>query len=347
MDQESQANASSAGTRNPTRSEQLRRPATSQAPQITILLASYNGAAHIGAQLDSIEAQSHADWQLLVSDDGSRDGTREIVAGFAARHPQGRVRLIDGPARGATINFLHLIDRAPAGGMLAFADQDDVWFPDKLARAAGALSGVAGPAHYAARTIIARSDLHPIAESRRFLREFGFRNALVQACMAGNTSVFNIPAASLLKAATAAAASAGIESHDWWAYQLTSGAGARLIHDPRPCLLYRQHARSEMGRNDTAAAMAKRAGLLFAGSYGGWLGANLAALEPVRALLSAENQSVLDGFSAALRMPGPQAARRMRALGLYRHTPAGTAALLAAAAMGRLRQPRPPSNPSR
>lgn len=315
--------------------------------RITILLASYEGAPFIAAQLDSIAAQSHADWQLLVSDDGSRDGTREIIACFAARHPPGRVRLIDGPARGATENFLHLIDRAPDGDMLAFADQDDVWFPDKLARASDALSGVAGPAHYAARTIIARSDLHPVGESRHFAREFGFRNALVQACMAGNTSVVNAPAAALLKAATPAAGRAGIQSHDWWAYQITSGAGARMIHDPKPCLLYRQHARSEMGRNDTAAAMARRFGLLFAGSYGDWLAANLAALEPVRDLLSAENRLVLESFAAALRLPGPRAARLMRELGLYRHTPAGTAALFAAAAIGRLRQPREARSPSR
>lgn len=314
------------------------------ASPITILLASHQGAEFIGVQLGSIEAQTFGDWKLLVSDDGSRDGTREAVADFAARHASGRVRLIDGPGRGATANFLHLIDAAPKGDMLAFADQDDMWFPDKLERAVAALSGIDGPAHYAARTIIARHDLHPVAESRHFRREFGFRNALVQACMAGNTSVFNGAGAALLKAGTAAARDAGIESHDWWAYQLTSGAGAQLIHDPRPALLYRQHQRSEMGRNDTAAAMAKRFGQLFAGSYGEWIAANLAALAPMREHLAPLNRTILDGFASALRMPGPRAARALRALGIYRHTAAGTAALMAAAAMGRLRQPRSPAS---
>ncbi|MDP5307127.1 glycosyltransferase [Paracoccus spongiarum] len=309
---------------------------------IAILLASFQGARHIAAQLASIEGQSYPHWRLIVSDDGSRDDTRAIIAAFAARHPSGQVVLSAGPGQGATRNFLHLIDLAPAGTAIAFCDQDDVWFPHKLARAAEALDRLAEPAHYAARTVIARDDLVPVTESRRFERPFGFRNALVQACMAGNTSVFNAAAARLLKAGSAAARSAAIESHDWWAYQLSSGAGARLIHDGRPALLYRQHARSEMGRNDTAAAMARRFGKLFAGDYGLWVAANLAALAPMHGHLTPENREILDGFAAALALPGPLAARRMRALGLYRHTAAGTAALYAAAAAGRLRQPRSP-----
>lgn len=322
---------------------------------IVILLASYQGADFIGAQLASIAAQDFGGWQLLVSDDGSHDGTREIVASFAAAQPEGRVRLINGPGMGATRNFLHLIAAAPAGAALAFCDQDDVWFPDKLSRAARALAGdgtrprdgETQPVHYAARTVITDPDLRPVAGSRRFARPFGFRNALVQACMAGNTSVFNPAAAALLKEGAASASDAGIQSHDWWAYQLTSGAGARLIHDPQPALYYRQHQRSEMGRNDTAGAMAKRLGKLFAGDYGGWVGANLAALQAARELLTPENRALLEAFADALTLPGPRAATRMRRLGLYRHSRAGTAALFAAAAAGRLRQPRSAASLSR
>lgn len=314
---------------------------------ITILLASFQGAAFIDTQLESIAEQTFENWRLLVSDDGSRDGTRDIVARFARRHQPGRVELIDGPGRGATQNFLHLLGRAPQDQMLAFCDQDDRWFPDKLARAADALAQRHGPAHYAARTIIANHDLTPIAGSRSFARPFAFRNALVQACMAGNTSVFNVAAARLLRAGAIEASRAGVESHDWWAYQLCAGAGAGLIHDPRPALLYRQHTRSEMGRNDTPGAMAKRFGMLFAGRYGAWLAANVRALTPMRDQLTPDSRDVLDRFSEALHMPGPLAALAMRRLGLYRHGRAGTTALYSAALAGRLRQPRSPRIPSR
>ncbi len=92
---------------------------------VTILLASYRGASFIEAQLDSIAAQTHRNWRLIVSDDGSDDETRDIAADFAARRPAGQVRIIDGPRRGATQNFLHLLSAA-TDGMIAFCDQDDV-----------------------------------------------------------------------------------------------------------------------------------------------------------------------------------------------------------------------------
>ena len=311
-------------------------PSANTQSGVVILLASYQGGRFIDAQLQSIAGQTYADWQLIVSDDGSQDATRDKVLRFAATHPAGKVTLIDGPKQGATQNFLSLIDHAPAGRALAFADQDDFWFPEKLANAMQKLSQVRGAAHYAARTIIADEALSPIIETRIFPRPMTFRNALVQACMAGNTSVFNPAAASLLKQGVASARAADIQSHDWWAYQLTSGAGAMIVHDTRPALLYRQHHRAEMGRNDTAGAMLKRVGMLFSGDYGGWLKSNLRALMPVRHLLTVDNRAVLDRFEKALANRGPQAALQMRQAGLYRQTTVGTAALYAAASLGRL-----------
>lgn len=304
---------------------------------VVILLASYNGAAFLPAQLDSIAAQSHRDWRLIVSDDGSSDATRQIVGDFAARYGAGQVTVIDGPRQGATRNFLHLVEQAPRGPALAFCDQDDVWYPEKLARAMAAITPHDGPAHYAARTIICAEDLTELTPSRRFSRPFGFRNALIQACMAGNTAVFNSAAAAILQHGVGAAIAAGIESHDWWAYQLISGAGGLPIHDPEPVLSYRQHGRSEMGRNDTPRAMAKRLGQLFQGDYGTWLQANHRALDQSRHLLTAANRDLLDRMQDALHKPGPLAAAMLGRLGLYRHTPAGTAAFYAAAFAGRLR----------
>ena len=83
--------------------------------RITILMASYNGAAHIGAQLESLAAQSHADWRLIVSDDGSRDATCAIIDAFAARFPSGQIRRVEGPRQGATVNFLTLLTDPVAG----------------------------------------------------------------------------------------------------------------------------------------------------------------------------------------------------------------------------------------
>ncbi len=100
---------------------------------IEILLATYNGAARLDAQLASIAAQSHGDWRLLARDDGSTDATPARLRAFAEAHP-GRVTLLEDRRGnlGARGNFGALLEavRAPYA---AFADQDDLWRPHRLA----------------------------------------------------------------------------------------------------------------------------------------------------------------------------------------------------------------------
>lgn len=307
-------------------------------PPITILLAVYNGGPHLSQQLDSIAAQDRGDWRLLVSDDGSSDGSQAICAAFRARHGAERVRLIDGPGAGATRNFLHLIAAAPDGAALAFSDQDDVWLPQKMTRAVAHLTGRSGPVHYCARTLICDENLRGRTPSRRFTRPHGFRNALVQACTPGNSSVFNPAAAALLKRSVGAAQGRGIEAHDWWAYQVVSGAGGEVVFDPEPALLYRQHTANVMGRNDTASGRLRRMTLLIGGDYGAWLAANADALGEIEDLLTPANRALLAGFARMLRLSGPAALRQVRRLGLYRQTNGGDAALAMAAAAGLLRR---------
>ena len=307
-------------------------------PTIFILMAVRNGARHLPEQLASLQAQHYPHWKVMISDDGSSDESLAICRDFASTQPEGRVDIVAGPQAGATMNFLHLIEQAPAGTTLAFSDQDDVWLPRKLARAAEALiAHPAAPVHYSARTFITGPDLGLIGPSPRFLRPFGLRNALVQACTAGNTSVFNPRAAAILKAGAASARAAGIVSHDWWSYQLISAAGGAILKDDEPVLLYRQHGTNEMGRNDTWQAQMRRLSMLFDGSFASWLLANNQALRDSMPFLPAASNNIVERFGEALHLPGPMAARELAKLGIYRHDRPGTAALYLAAATGRLR----------
>ena len=61
--------------------------------KIAILLATYNGARYLPQQLDSILAQTVTDWHLLISDDGSRDETPEILREYQRRWPD-RITLV-------------------------------------------------------------------------------------------------------------------------------------------------------------------------------------------------------------------------------------------------------------
>ena len=306
--------------------------------RVLIGLALYNGAEHVAAQLDSIAAQDHRDWRLVVSDDGSLDDGPRQVQEFAAGFSAGRVTLIRGPGAGATRNFLSMMALPAADEYLSLADQDDVWRPEKLGKALAALQARPEAGLYSACTTICDAQLTPLAGSRRFAGPFDFRNALVQAVTAGNTCVLTPAAIRLARQAAPAAMDVGVESHDWWLYQIVSGAGLGIIRDDAEVLFYRQHGDNLKGRNDTIPAMKARLGQLFAGDYGGWLHDNVAALSAASGLLTPENQQVLTEFRAALARPGWTMARDFARLGLRRQTPAGTAALYAAALGGRLRK---------
>ena len=55
---------------------------------VTILLATLNGEDYLKAQLESIAAQTYENWQLVVGDDGSTDGTISILEEFSKQYPE-------------------------------------------------------------------------------------------------------------------------------------------------------------------------------------------------------------------------------------------------------------------
>lgn len=106
---------------------------------IGIFMATYQGAEYLDAQLESIASQTYQDWHLYVRDDGSTDDTPVLLEAFRARFPS-KVS-IDSEyvgQLGASGNFAHLM-HGTKEPYLAFADQDDIWYPDKLARAMEAM----------------------------------------------------------------------------------------------------------------------------------------------------------------------------------------------------------------
>jgi glycosyltransferase involved in cell wall biosynthesis len=104
---------------------------------ISVAMATLNGAAFIGAQLDSIARQSRIPDELVICDDGSTDGTSDIIRKFARTAPF-PVRLIQNPERlGYRKNFLKAATLC-RGDLISFCDQDDVWKRHRLRRMAKA-----------------------------------------------------------------------------------------------------------------------------------------------------------------------------------------------------------------
>jgi glycosyltransferase involved in cell wall biosynthesis len=301
---------------------------------VTIVMATRNGAAFLHDQLASIRGQDHTNWSLRISDDGSDDATRDIVARFAADHPALNIRLSTGPCCGSTANFLHLLcDPGPCGDYVALADQDDVWLPDKLSRALAVLGHCDTPRLYGARTVITDTALAPIGLSPDTAHAPSFRNALAQNFAGGNTMVLNAAAHRLIQHAGPGVTPA---CHDWWIYQLVTGAGGQAVFDRTPALLYRQHGRNQIGTNGTAIARLRRLAAVAQGVLRGWNDRNIDALRQSAHLLLPENRALIEAFDRARARRGLSALRHLRATGITRRTRAANVTLALAAATGRL-----------
>lgn len=91
----------------------------------------YQGREHLAAAIESVLAQTFEQFELLVVDDGSTDGSSEIVRTYAERDPRVRYRRQENAGQGAARNAGIGVARGEA---VAFLDQDDLWLPEKLAR---------------------------------------------------------------------------------------------------------------------------------------------------------------------------------------------------------------------
>jgi len=305
-------------------------------PHVLILMATHNGDAYLKAQLKSISSQDHKNWSLVVSDDGSHDTTLRILEDFTRVGHS--VSVLPGPLRGAAANFMSLLCRAPEHASpqtyIAFADQDDVWMPDRLSRGLRALALLPGaqPAAWCSRTLVTGPRLENPRLSAARPRPLSFCNALVENVMSGNTVLLN-PAASQL-ASHLAGKTGKVVMHDWWLYLILTGSGAQIIHEERPCLYYRQHRGNEIGSNDGVFARILQVPMLLTGRFRRWNGINLAAIAVARPFLTPESD---ENYSLIARTRnGPLGVRiaALRKVRVYRQSRICTAGMLILAMLG-------------
>lgn len=91
-----------------------------------------NGVRYLDEQLDSLLRQTYPFYELIVQDDRSTDYTVEIIRFYQQKYPDRNIRLFVNPQRmGYNLNFLSAVQRA-TGKYIAYCDQDDIWFDNKL-----------------------------------------------------------------------------------------------------------------------------------------------------------------------------------------------------------------------
>lgn len=305
-------------------------------PQVLILLATHNGERFLAEQLDSIIAQTYPHWIVFASDDGSNDRTLPILEAYKKRIGEEQFKILSGPCKGSARNFLSLIgNKKIQGAFYAYADQDDIWTPDKLARALLQLNTIPEhiPALYCSRTKLINETGKEIGYSPLFKKPPGFLNAMVQNIGGGNTMIFNQSAAQLLRETKE---SIQVVSHDWWLYLLVSGAGGQLIYDAIPTVNYRQHANNLIGNKLGLYHYLTRIRRLFEGRFKQWSDINTEGLLSMEHRLTRQNRAIVHAFILARNARLVRRLLQMKRLGVYRQSFWDTIGLYLATIMNKI-----------
>ncbi len=233
---------------------------------LLVLLSTYNGAAYISEQLDSIMEQQYSPIQILIRDDGSSDHTVAIIRQYIATYPE-QIQLIEGENVGVVQSFWTLLQAANREAeYFCFCDQDDVWMPHKASKAVQKLaelelSGTASlplPTMLCTATQLTDQQLQPTAIwPGPLAKQPSFYNALIQNIAVGATMSFNRRTLELLLDEGADTDLQRIQMHDWWVYLVVSSLG-RVYFDEEPSIFYRQHGRNAVGGEATLSAKIKK-----------------------------------------------------------------------------------------
>lgn len=304
--------------------------------KVAILLCTYNGQSYLAEQLDSIHAQTHSNWEVYVSDDGSSDDTLKILQHYQNKWDENRLFLHDGPSKGFAKNFLSLINKASIrADYYAYSDQDDIWASDKLQRAINYLSRVPRgiPALYCTRTQLINEAGENIGYSTHYKKPPLFANALVQNIGGGNTMVFNQAARSLL---CEAGENIDVYLHDWWTYLVISGCGGRVYYDQYPSVCYRQHSNNLIGGSSGLLARLKRIHMMLQGYFKKGNSLNIQALNRIQYKLTTENQHVLNQFTVVRESWLLSRLVGLKRSGIFRQTTLGNLGLILAALLKKI-----------
>ena len=101
-----------------------------QKPLVSVIMPAYNAAAFIAESIRSVQQQSHLEWELLVIDDASKDGTSEVVE--ALKEKDDRIKLHILPTNQGAGFARNIGIKAATGDFISFLDADDLWKPSKL-----------------------------------------------------------------------------------------------------------------------------------------------------------------------------------------------------------------------
>ncbi len=224
--------------------------------RITVLLATYNGSKHVGQMIDSVLAQEYTDFHLVLSDDGSKDDTPQILEEYAKKHPDEITLYRSGVRFGnAQDHFMHLLDQFHETSYIMFCDQDDYWHPDKMRKTLEKMQQIEKadlPAmvHTDLRVVdgeLKEMDPSFMHYSKLKGERLALNQLLVQNVVTGCTMMVNKALAEL---ACSRMPKERILMHDWWLALIAAAMGTTGYLD-EATMDYRQHGNNVVGAKDT------------------------------------------------------------------------------------------------
>jgi len=235
---------------------------------VSVLLATFNGARWLDEQLDSIMKQQGVRISVVASDDSSSDASMEILLKWAKEYPI--LVLPPSPNRfgNAHRNFLRLIRDTELGDTEYFAlsDQDDIWLPGKLLR--GIMCLVSQNAQGYSSNVTA---FWPDGSKKNIDKAHPLQplDHLFSAPGPGCTFVLTRSMFIRLQAFVSESFDQlqSIWVHDWLIYAFVRANGGKWYIDSQSNMLYRQHANNEIGVNYGWRAVLKRLKLVRSGAY--------------------------------------------------------------------------------
>ena len=237
--------------------------------KVAVILASFNGCEWIRAQIQSILGQLECDVKIFIRDDCSTDDTVNMIRSIDSHN---QVNLIDSKnlaTKSACLNFFKIINEVDFSefDFLALSDQDDIWFPEKLAEGIRFIKKNNADAY--SSNLIAYDNnaskswfIHKTAKQKAF-------DYLFQGASAGCTYILNADAIRVIKKSLVQSQYTfyGFESHDWIIYAICRSHGLRWVHDDRSFIAYRQHTRNVFGAKPGLAGLISRYQLVKSGWY--------------------------------------------------------------------------------
>ena len=209
---------------------------------VNVLISTYNGVNYVGEQIDSILNQTYKSIKIYVRDDGSTDGTKELLKTY---EDKGLITYLEGENIRYGRSFMKLVEYAQEGDYWDFCDQDDVWLEDKVLWAVDWFeqNNNQEPLLFHSAYKLMNADLSQVIGTHEPPNyNLDFRRALTDCLYQGFSLVFNRSLRDLMLKADIEV----LDSHDWWADILVAKYGTAYF-DPRIASLHRRLGDSMSG----------------------------------------------------------------------------------------------------